>query len=117
MASLYLIDFPEFSESEEILKIGRSEVCVWGVGVAKGQTIKSSYCVILCILVATKFVDISWIIILKYFFRSARTSSIDYVSNVNADYVSDVNADYVSDVNADYVSDVNASERSAPLPF
>ena len=43
------------------------------------------------------------------FFRSARTSSIDYVS--------DVNADYVSDVNADYVSDVNASERSAPLPF
>ena len=36
-----------------------------------------------------------------FIFRSARTSCIDYVS----------------DVNANYVSDANASERSAPLPF
>ena len=34
MATLCLINFPEFSESKEILKIGRSEVCVW-VGVLK----------------------------------------------------------------------------------
>ena len=32
MATLCLINFPEFSESKEILKIGRSEVCVWGGG-------------------------------------------------------------------------------------
>ena len=42
MASLYLINFPKFSESKEILKIGRSEVCVWGGGGAKGRTIKLS---------------------------------------------------------------------------
>ena len=41
MATLYLINFPEFSESKEILKIGQSEVCVWGGG-AKGRTIKLS---------------------------------------------------------------------------
>ena len=34
MATLCLINFPEFSESKEFLKIGRSEVCVWG-GVLK----------------------------------------------------------------------------------
>ena len=38
-------------------------------------------------------------------FRSARTSSIDYVSDVNADYVSDVNA-----------SDANATLSARPLP-
>ena len=31
MATLCLINFPEFSESKEILKIGLSEVCVLGV--------------------------------------------------------------------------------------
>ena len=41
MATLYLINFPEFLESKEFLKIGRSEVCVWGGG-SNGQTIKSS---------------------------------------------------------------------------
>ena len=41
MATLSLINFPEFSESKEFLKIGRSEVCVWGGG-AKGETIKLS---------------------------------------------------------------------------
>ena len=49
MATLYLINFPEFSESKEFLKIGRSEVCVWG-GVAKGETIKLSQSVIKDIL-------------------------------------------------------------------
>ena len=39
MATLSLINFPKFSGSKEFLKIGRSEVCVWG-GVAKGETIK-----------------------------------------------------------------------------
>ena len=41
MATLSLINFPKFSESKEFLKIGRSEVCVWGGG-AKGETIKLS---------------------------------------------------------------------------
>ena len=34
------MNFPEFSESKGILKIGRSEVCVWGGG-AEGQTLIS----------------------------------------------------------------------------
>ena len=34
------MNFPEFSESKGILKIGRSEVCEWG-GVALGRTLKS----------------------------------------------------------------------------
>ena len=34
------MNFPKFSESKGILKIGRSEVCVQG-GVAEGQTLKS----------------------------------------------------------------------------
>ena len=34
------MNFPKFSESKGILKIGRSEVCVWGGG-AEGQTLKS----------------------------------------------------------------------------
>ena len=34
------MNFPEFSESKGILKIGRSEVCEWG-GVAEGQTLES----------------------------------------------------------------------------
>ena len=42
MASLCLMNFPKFSESKEILKIGRSEVGVWRGGGAKGQAIKSS---------------------------------------------------------------------------
>ena len=43
MAMLCLINFPEFSESKEILKIGRSEVCGWeGALGAKGRTYKSS---------------------------------------------------------------------------
>ena len=46
MATLYLINFPEFSESKEILKIGRSEVCVLGGG-AKGRTTKLSLSVVL----------------------------------------------------------------------
>ena len=41
MATLSLINFPKYSESKEFLKIGRSEVCVWGGG-AKGETIKLS---------------------------------------------------------------------------
>ena len=41
-----LINFPKFSESKEILKIRRSEVCVWGGG-AKGRTIILSISVIL----------------------------------------------------------------------
>ena len=41
MATLSLINFPKFSGSKEFLKIGRSEVCVWGEG-AKGETIKLS---------------------------------------------------------------------------
>ena len=49
MATLYLINFPEFSESKEILKIGRSEVCVWGGG-AKGRTNKSSISVVCYVL-------------------------------------------------------------------
>ena len=32
MATLSLVNFPKFSESKEILKIGRSEVAVWGGG-------------------------------------------------------------------------------------
>ena len=40
MATLCLINFPEFSESKEFLKIGRTEVCVWGG--AKGRTTKLS---------------------------------------------------------------------------
>ena len=40
MATLCLINFPKFSESKEILKIGQSEVFVWGG--AKGWTIKVS---------------------------------------------------------------------------
>ena len=46
MATLSLINFPEVSESKEILKIGRSEVCVCG-GDAKGETIKWSLSVYL----------------------------------------------------------------------
>ena len=49
MATLYLINFPKYSESKEFLKIGRSEVCVWGGG-AKGETIKLSQSVIKDIL-------------------------------------------------------------------
>ena len=30
------MNFPEFSESKEFLKIGRSEVCVWGGGSSVG---------------------------------------------------------------------------------
>ena len=41
------MNFPKFSESKEILKIGRSEVCVLGGG-AKGQTKKLSLSV--CIM-------------------------------------------------------------------
>ena len=41
MATLCLINFPEFSESKEFLEIERSEVCVLGGG-AKGRTIKLS---------------------------------------------------------------------------
>ena len=41
MATLYLVNFTKFLESKEILKIGQSEVCVWGGG-AKGWIIKSS---------------------------------------------------------------------------
>ena len=40
-SKIWLINFPEFSESKEFLKIGRSEVCVWGGG-AKGRTTKLS---------------------------------------------------------------------------
>ena len=40
MAMLYLINFPEFSESKEILKIGRSEVCVGGAQWEKGGNFK-----------------------------------------------------------------------------
>ena len=39
----------KFSESKEILKIGRSEVCVWG-GDAKGRTNKSSISVVCYVL-------------------------------------------------------------------
>ena len=34
------MNFPKFSESKGILKIGRSEVCVWGGG-AEGRTFNS----------------------------------------------------------------------------
>ena len=34
------MNFPKFLESKGILKIGRSEVCVWGGG-AEGRTLKS----------------------------------------------------------------------------
>ena len=54
-------------------------------------------------------------------FRSARTSSIDYVSDANADYVSDVNADYVSDVNASVSapppSPFNLPQSPSPLAY
>ena len=42
MATLCLINFPEFSESKEFLKIGRSEVCVWG-GVLKVGLLNCPY--------------------------------------------------------------------------
>ena len=45
---LCLINFPKFSESKEILKIGRSQVCVLGGG-AKGWTTKLSSSVYLSI--------------------------------------------------------------------
>ena len=49
MATLSPVNFPKFSESKEILKIGRSEVCVWG-GDAKGRTNKSSISVVCYVL-------------------------------------------------------------------
>ena len=42
MATQCLINFPEFSESKEFLKIGRSEVCVWG-GVLKVGLLNCPY--------------------------------------------------------------------------
>ena len=36
MAKQYLINFSKFSESKEILKIGQSEVFVWGGGLKVG---------------------------------------------------------------------------------
>ena len=53
MATLYLINFPKFSESKEFLKIGRSEVCVWG-GVLKVRLLNCPYLYIdLLILMST----------------------------------------------------------------
>ena len=61
------------------------------------------------------------ILTLSMIFRSARTSSIDYVSNANADYVSDVNADYVSNVNASVSapppSPFNLPQSPSPLAY
>ena len=49
------MNFPKFSESIRILKIGRSEVCVWGV--AKGRTIKLSISVVIY----------GWWLVLRFF--------------------------------------------------
>ena len=54
MATLSLVDFPKFSESKEILKIGRSEVCVQG-GVAECQTLKSRLPVYIYIMNRSNF--------------------------------------------------------------
>ena len=57
MATLCLINFPEFSESKEFLKIGRSEVCVWG-GVLKVGLLNCPYLYV-CILfkMGCKYLD------------------------------------------------------------
>ena len=47
MATLYLINFPKFSESKEILKIGRSEVCVQG-GVLRVGLLNQDFLYIYC---------------------------------------------------------------------
>ena len=43
MAMLCIINFPKFLESKEILKIGRSEVCVWGDGVLEVKLLNRRY--------------------------------------------------------------------------
>ena len=51
------MNFPEFSESKGILKIGRSEVCVWGGG-AEGQTLKSRLPVFIYLIHILQVVDV-----------------------------------------------------------
>ena len=54
MATLCLINFPEFSESKEFLKIGQSEVCVLGRGGDKGRTNKLSLSVYVYMRLSTE---------------------------------------------------------------